>query len=415
MLIHIFKIISRQWRMNLWLVLELVLVFPLMWYITDFFSVLYFSSRLPVGFDIENTYVVHYETLQSDNPRYVTYPEGSDEPRQNFSRMVERIRQYPAVEAVSIGQWHYPYAPANMNSSYSRDSLLEWPRVLSVTPAYFEVFRVAPSGGGEPAQLAAAIQRGAVISRTLEEKLFPGQRATGGYIRHDSTDVLVAGVSNALKRQLFTRPQPCIYLPFEEHLLAQKTEKEIWQWMNICIRIRPGYEEKAFIESFKQEMKTQLALGNYFLADLTPLHQMKTLLLKRYGVYESIQYRCGFAVFFLINIFLGVIGTFWLSIKKRKEEIGLRIALGSERKGIIKQMIAESFLLLLIASMPGLLICVNLSMAGIMPVEDLDFTLLRFVVDTLATFGVLALVIALATGYPALRASAFPPAEALRS
>lgn len=62
-------------------------------------------------------------------------------------------------------------------------------------------------------------------------------------------------------------------------------------------------------------------------------------------------------LFFLVNVFLAVIGTFWFHVSRRRSELGLRMAMGSTRKGIEGLMIGEGLLLLTIASVPGLLIC----------------------------------------------------------
>jgi putative ABC transport system permease protein len=217
-----------------------------------------------------------------------------------------------------------------------------------------------------------------------------------------------------MKRRADLRPHPYIFVPLKEEELLRMTEKRIWSRMDICILARPGsYKEAGFEERFKQEMKQKLAIGNYFFVNLTPVSDLKAAMMERYGVNESIQYHTAFAIFFLLNIFLGIIGTFWLRIEKRKGEIGIRIALGAARRGVLRQMLSESFLLLTIAAIPALLICLNIVVAGLMPDKDFDLTKVRFAIDTAATFALLAIVIASATWYPARRAAAIPPADAL--
>ena len=55
---HLFKLIYNQRRSNGWIVLELFLIFILIWVLVDFFSVLYLTARTPVGADITDTYLV---------------------------------------------------------------------------------------------------------------------------------------------------------------------------------------------------------------------------------------------------------------------------------------------------------------------------------------------------------------------
>jgi putative ABC transport system permease protein len=143
------------------------------------------------------------------------------------------------------------------------------------------------------------------------------------------------------------------------------------------------------------------------------LSELREFTLNRFGIYESIQYRAGFAAFFLLNVFLGVIGTFWLRVKKRKEEIGLRIAVGSSRNMLMRQMLAESLLLMAIAVIPAALVWINIVAVGLMPEDLIDFSARRFAINTLLSIGLMSIAVVLATWYPARRAAAMQPAAAL--
>jgi hypothetical protein len=58
MIKHLFKIIWNQRSGNGWIILELFLVFILLWYIVDFFTVLGVTATTPNGFEIKDTYLV---------------------------------------------------------------------------------------------------------------------------------------------------------------------------------------------------------------------------------------------------------------------------------------------------------------------------------------------------------------------
>ena len=51
-------------------------------------------------------------------------------------------------------------------------------------------------------------------------------------------------------------------------------------------------------------------------------------------------------VFMLVNVFFGIIGTFWLRMQNRKGEIGLRMALGAHRITLERYMYTEGLCLL---------------------------------------------------------------------
>ena len=51
------------------------------------------------------------------------------------------------------------------------------------------------------------------------------------------------------------------------------------------------------------------------------------------------------AIFFLINLCLGVIGTFWMQTKRRTEESGIMRAFGATKRRIMGMFLAEGFVL----------------------------------------------------------------------
>lgn len=415
MIQHIFKIIGNQWKNNLWIVLELFIAITLIWYIVDYFSIMYITSRTPVGFDIKDTYIINVANYQSDNPNYIAYEKDSEEPALNYLRIIERIKNYPDIIGVSVGEWHFPYCRSNSTDRYRRDSLKTNAQILFITPAYFDVFKVAPYGGGNPDQLGEAFQKGIIISYTMKEKLFPDTQGTGQIILNDDSteSYKIAAISNPIKDYIFRRPGNYIYLPFKEQTLMGKDEQTINQETEICIRSHPDSKNKDFALSLKKEMQTQLNIGNYYLAGVTPISKLRDERFRAYGVYENTQHRTGFTLFFLFNVFLGVIGTCWLRVKKRKEEIGVRIAMGSSKQNIMKQMILESIMLLFIATVPAVIIWINLLYLDILPTKDADLNLQRFLLNTFFTLCPLVLVILLATWYPARYSANIQPAEAL--
>lgn len=156
MIRHLFKLIWTQRRFNLWIVLELFVVSVLMWYIVDFLSVLTITASTPTGFHIENTYKLTLAVRQENENGYITYEEDSPEPWLNMQRIAERLRQHPDIEGVSVGSWHFPYCRSNMSNQFWHDTLRVNADILTVTPDYFRVFRVAGSDGN-PETLARAM------------------------------------------------------------------------------------------------------------------------------------------------------------------------------------------------------------------------------------------------------------------
>ena len=79
-------------------------------------------------------------------------------------------------------------------------------------------------------------------------------------------------------------------------------------------------------------------------------------------------------IFFVFNVFIGLMGTFWFRTRHRRSEIALRMAMGSSRGRIRWQLLGEGLLLLALASIPALMICINMVMADVTFTEATDAT-----------------------------------------
>jgi ABC-type antimicrobial peptide transport system, permease component len=418
MIKHLLKQIWALRGKNIWIILELFLVFIILWYIVDFFSVFGITATTPTGTDITNVYRVIYATNKPDNPKYISYEADSEEPGRNLLRMVEYLKTRPEVESVCIGQWYYPYCTSNTGIGYFRDSLKTSVTTLTVSPEYFSMFNVAPINGTDPEVLAKAIQRerSVILSKKAGEDLFKEASATGQFIMNmrDSSQVYVSGVTVEMKTHEFSRPRSFALLLFDENSLLKQKEDQIRLSTDICIKIKPGVSKQGFPARFKDEIKQSLTIGNYFLADIVPMTEQRESFFKLNEITSTLNYRIGIGIFFLVNVFLGVLGTFWLRIEKRKSEIGLRMSLGSTKAKVISHMLTESLCMLGIASIPALLICINLAIMGFLSTQYMDLTVVRFLTTTLITYALFIIVIMLSTLYPALRSANIQPAEALQ-
>ena len=92
MLLHILKIIRTELRSNLWVLAELLVVSVVLWISIDYFSAQYQLYHKPVGYETEHVYEAVVSMKSVESPSFITYEQGSEEPYQNFSRIIERIR-----------------------------------------------------------------------------------------------------------------------------------------------------------------------------------------------------------------------------------------------------------------------------------------------------------------------------------
>jgi putative ABC transport system permease protein len=179
------------------------------------------------------------------------------------------------------------------------------------------------------------------------------------------------------------------------------------QWVDFCIRVKPQ-ADKNFIETIRKEMSERLKVGPFDLGSITPLSTKRALFLR--DTKAEIDMMWVVISFLLVNVFLGIVGTFRFRANARRGEIGLRCAMGSSKQKIRQLLLSETFMILLLASIPATILALHVQMLGIF--ENV-VTTLQSLINYLITFATMLIIIWLGTWYPAKKASEIQPAEAL--
>ena len=154
----LFTQIRNEWRGNLWLALELLVVSVVMWYIVDLLYCRLATYLEPRGFDTEHCYLVEMGVLTDKSPEYKEGTNWHDD----ILTLAERLRHRPEVEAVSLSQNSYPYNGSNSTAQVLYDTLRsrDWTIRRVVTPDFVRVFRYRGTRGETPEQLAEMLRRG---------------------------------------------------------------------------------------------------------------------------------------------------------------------------------------------------------------------------------------------------------------
>lgn len=127
--------IKNEWRNNLWLALELLVVSVVMWYVVDYLYTRAATYLEPHGFNIENCYLIELGELTPKSPDYIA-DRKSEDTHNDIAELVERLRRRPEVEAVSLSQNSYPYNGSNSSGEVKIDTLNSpgWTIRRMVTP-----------------------------------------------------------------------------------------------------------------------------------------------------------------------------------------------------------------------------------------------------------------------------------------
>lgn len=409
----LFAQIKNEWRTNLWLGIELLLVSVVMWWVTDNLYCIGATYFEPRGFDVEHCYLIEMGHLTEKSPDYQekTYQEKSDD----VLELANRLRQRPEIEAVSLSQNSYPYNGSNSWTSIRLvDDTLEAGGSLifrNVSPDFVKVFRYEGANGETSEQLAEILERGEMIAsdnvftyaykRPLPMTNYVGRRF---YWQNDTTFSIPLGASMKVVR----------YSDFQAARTSRSIllKRTLWdESQELCVRVRADLDVD-FIERLKADSEKQLRIGNIYISNIRSFKDIRRN-------YQQFQYNgvrdlITIQVFLLVNIFLGLLGTFWFRAQQRKSEIALHKAHGATNSMMFTRLLSEGWLLLLIITPLALFIDFNLAYAELNARHNgiyLEWD--RLLICGAISFAIIALMIAIGIGIPARKAMKIDPAEAL--
>ena len=118
--------------------------------------------------------------------------------------------------------------------------------------------------------------------------------------------------------------------------------------------------------------------------------------------------------FLLLNIFLGLLGTFWFRTQQRRSEIALHKVHGATDRAIFSRLLSEGLLLLAVVTPIALIVDWNLAHMELNSWRNgttLEWDRLLFC--ALISFVLIALMITIGIGIPARKAMKVQPTEAL--
>lgn len=416
MIKQIFKIIWSERKINVWILFELVLVFCILWFCVDY--IYFFTKRYlePTGYNVEHVYNINMGIKEEG---HVLINNGTDAQKDSLVNIVwtivDRIKKYPDIEYISLSSAAVPYSGSFMSDKASLDTMVDYIQFKSVSPDYFNVFKIN-------------LQQGQVESWSSTDNIVISGNKDNQFLKHDTKQIKslvtgdnenkqVIGVAASSKRSEFDEHNPIVYT-----LLSTNDRETVYfDGIEICVRVK-AEADKNFIERFTKDMQEQIAMDPYFLSSVTSISDLRKEFMK-WNKYDN-NFKSIFSIssFLFINIFLAVVGTFWFRIQTRRNEIGLRVAVGSTRMNIKALFILETLILLLLASLIATPICINIALADILRdigVPSIDrgeepIQISQYVINYLFTAFILITISISAVLYPSWRASRIQPAEALR-
>lgn len=400
----------NQRRTNGWLFAELLVVFILLWYCIDMLYHFSYAEHQSKGYNIDCTYRVEVNY----NPTQNTFTRNVDSLERFWQKPLEevmrRIRNHPEVEAAAMWLGTDAYSAYGMFQGYTTDSAhVVIAKIRYVTEEYCQVFQTELLRGGQQSWDPYTTPLPAIVSEELADSLFQRKDVIGEEFFDFYEPQLryrVTGVMASQKGTDYSRYEPYIITPMPYWSLSSQVLPYI------SIRVRPE-ANVGFAGRFLREMTPSLQIAPFYLFNVQSYDEQKTMRDANEGITSYITSARMIIVFFVVNVFLGLMGTFWFRTRHRRSEIGLRMAMGSSRARVRGQLMGEGLLLLTFAMVPATVVCGNMVVADITLTDATDAGYVRFFISLFVTWLLMALMVVAGIWFPARQAMKIQSAEAL--
>ena len=430
----ILKTLWARRRRNGWLLAELILVCILSWVIFDPIIVMTHDRSIPLGYDADRLCLISLDRLHPQAPGYDPQAADSAALMDTYLGLVQRVRQHPdvALSTALLGIGYLNSEGSMSNSARAEGDTTEagqrqWYEVQFLPHTqFFETYGFRPGKGLTPEQLSdrGYTKNDIILPENTLDAFFHTDNPQGKRLWHFYTgDTIyrpVVGTIGTVKYYSDRAPVITAFTP-----LLEVEMEDIPGEARILVRLKEGVSMDRFQHDFKPWMLQNLRAGNLYARDMQTYDEV-------IDTYSSVIatpiYRRNLmmAVFFLVNLCLGVVGTFWLQTRTRREEVGVQLSFGATPARIVGQLLGEGAVLTTIATVVGCFIYAQYALSEGLNMgmnQDwmqhtgqywIDSFAQHFFIVSLIVYVILLIVVSIGVYIPAYKISRIPPTEALR-
>jgi macrolide transport system ATP-binding/permease protein len=327
-----------------------------------------------------------------------------------YARLAEQFRALPGVRAATmsdmpmVAQWtsrvglYVPGIPKHKGRGGPGTSL------VMVAPMFFETMQLPMAlGRSINAHDVDGAPLAAVVNQTFAKKYFPNQNPIGRQfgINSDAANITIVGVAkNARYSSLKDEIPPVAYLAYFQNALKGQHGSAIFE-------LRTAADPFTLAQTVRKAVHA--AAPQVPITDMLTQTQIIDSTITQERTFADLC--AAFAVLALVIAGVGLYGTMAYAVSRRTNEIGIRMALGAERRRIIAMMLRE----VLALAVTGLAIGLMTAWSTLSVIKSFLFGVKATdPVTVLWASGILFAALILAGYTPARRASRIEPLSALR-
>ncbi len=385
MIRHLLKLIWNRKGQHAFLMLEVLVVFVILYAVTVFVTFNLDRYRQPLGFDTEHVWLV-----------YFNLPPGTDSLTviDTKKQLKTSMQNLPEIEAVAFSGGITPFSGSNWISSnndmgfelrsWMADSDDQLPEVLGLKMNAGRWFSES-----DYTDKYTPI----VVNQLFVDRYFPDSSMVGKVIRFDGEKRIMGVVDHYKYLGEFSEENPIILTPY-------------FSWysegLTMLLRVKPGTD--ASLEETISKQTGNIARGwDFSIQSMETRRQRDSQ--EVWAPIVALLTICGFLV---INVALGLFGVLMYNINRRRPEIGLRLAMGASPARIVRQFFAELLLITFLGLSLGIFFAAQFPLLGIAEIPTRIY-----LISGALSLGLIFGLVALCTLYPSYVASRIQPAVAL--
>jgi putative ABC transport system permease protein len=330
-----------------------------------------------------------------------------------FEEMLRKVSAVPGVDSTAMSA-ALPLTPIRVTPVLPEGQpdvpLAQRPFIIieAITPGWFHTMRAPLKAGHDFKDTDTGQSPNVVIiNEALAHQYWPNENPLGKHIlvgRQTSAAEIIGVAANVKNSGLALDTQPQLYLPFRQ-----------LPWGNMNLLVRTNMEPHAMISAVRGQVSAvdpdQPVTGIQSIEELldgSRAQPRSTMLLLAI-----------FSATALALVVVGLYGVLAYLVAQRRQELGIRLALGADKSHIMRMIVHHGLKLTLVGISVGLVIALAaalvVSLVGVGFMETLlykaglrDLTTFAFVPPVFLAIALLACYI------PARQATKVDPAEALR-
>jgi predicted permease len=330
-------------------------------------------------------------------------PQGQTDTHVFYRTLLDRLRQLPGVESVTMAQNRPGSGWSNNNDGFDLDGVGKpgaWLRSNNVGPGFAHTMGVRILAGRDIAESdAQGTQIVALVNETFVKKYLANTNPLGHFIGDDKFHVNIVGVVRDSKyTSVDEEPMPMAYFPS-------------MQFPNIgpmSIEVRTRGDAMGMLPELRKAV-----------ASLYPNVPIEKTMTQQQQFEESYAKQRMFAamggffgVLAALLVATGLYGSHSFRVSRRTTEIGIRMALGASRAQVLAMVMRESLWVLV----AGLAVGIPLTLLAVRPLKSMLYQMSPLdPVSFVLAIAVMILVSGCAALMPARRAASIEPMQALRS